>query len=359
MIHRLSRIVLAATVAALLGAPSAVFGATATLTAGTVAPPSGTTATSFSFSVRYDGDGKFEASAVTATVAGSSISLRLGSGTPLLGTWQAASRLPAGSWTVAFTATAAHGPQPSPLTGPLVRVTALIAAPTQTATLKASPITTPTTAVNEAGTPAPAPSAVPMPAPATTNAATPSPAADVASAGPSAEPSLAATTSGSMQPRTSNPVTTVVAPAAASPSATSAGAPSSTQAVRPQGSPSEPALAGLFGDDPQHPTPSIAFYVLAATAATTAGGAVILLLWRRRGDAPDAAPVSTPALGTATLPTRSIHGRHLEQADDPILESMGLNHPRERSRGRPTIRASASQVHRGPGVREPQPRGRR
>jgi hypothetical protein len=129
--------------------------------------------------------------------------------------------------------------------------------------------------------------------------------------------------------------------------------------VQPQSSPSESALTGLFGDDPQHPTPSIAFYVLAGVAATTAGGAVILLLWRRRSEATEAAPVSIAAPSGASLPTRRIHGRQLEQADDPILESMGLNRPRERSRGRPTMRASASQVHRGPGVREPQPRGRR
>jgi hypothetical protein len=358
MIRHLSRIVLAATVAALLGAPSAVVGATTGLTAGSVAPPSGTTATTFTFSVRYDGGGRFEASAVTATVAGSSISLKLSSGTTLLGTWQAASKLPAGSWTVTFEATAARGPQPSPLSGPLVRVTGLVTAPTQTVTLKESPATVPTSVVSEAGTPAPTPSAVSMPAPTTAGAAAPSSAA-AASPGPTAAPSHAATISGSMQPRTSNPVAPAGAPAATSPGITSAGAPSSTQVVRPRSSPSQSALAGLFGDDPQHPTPSIAFYLLVAMAATTAGGALILLLWRRRDEAPEAAPVPIAPAPSAALPTRSIRGRHLEQADDPILESMGLNRPAERSGRRATMRASASQVHRGPGVREPQPRGRR
>jgi hypothetical protein len=358
MIRHLSRIVLAATVAALLGAPSAVFGATTALTAGSVAPPSGTTATTFTFSVRYDGGGRFEASAVTATVAGSSISLKLSSGTTLLGTWQAASKLPAGSWTVTFVATAARGPQPSPLSGPLIRVTGLVTAPTQTATLKESPATVPTSVVSEAVTPAPTPSAVSMPAPTTAGAAAPSSAA-AASPGPTAAPSHAATISGSMQPRTSNPVAPAGAPAATSPGITSAGAPSSTQVVRPRSSPSQSALAGLFGDDPQHPTPSIAFYLLVAMAATTAGGALILLLWRRRDEAPEAAPVPIAPAPSAALPTRSIRGRHLEQADDPILESMGLNRPAERSGRRATMRASASQVHRGPGVREPQPRGRR
>jgi hypothetical protein len=162
-----------------------------------------------------------------------------------------------------------------------------------------------------------------------------------------------------MQPRTSNPVAPAGAPAATSPGITSAGAPSSTQVVRPRSSPSQSALAGLFGDDPQHPTPSIAFYLLVAMAATTAGGALILLLWRRRDEAPEAAPVPIAPAPSAALPTRSIRGRHLEQADDPILESMGLNRPAERSGRRATMRASASQVHRGPGVREPQPRGRR
>jgi hypothetical protein len=129
--------------------------------------------------------------------------------------------------------------------------------------------------------------------------------------------------------------------------------------VRPGSSPSQSALTGLFGDDPQHPTPSIAFYLLVAMAATTGGGALVLLLWRRRDEAPEAAPVPIAPAPSATPPTRSVRGRHLEQADDPILESMGLNRPAERSGGRATTRASASQVHRGPGVREPQPRGRR
>ncbi|HET8586507.1 MAG TPA: hypothetical protein VFM74_01400, partial [Candidatus Limnocylindria bacterium] len=97
-------------------------------------------------------------------------------------------------------------------------------------------------------------------------------------------------------------------------------------------------------------------YILGAIAAITAFGAFVLLLWRR-GDDDDDMRAPLPAAGPAarrTLTPRSLRRGRQEQANDPILESMGLNEGTDSSK----LAVSASQVHRGPGVRDPQPRRR-
>ncbi len=377
MKRRFSLIVLAATVAALLGAPSAVFGASTTLSAGTVSPGSGTTTTSFVFSVRYDGGGKFKASAVCASVAGKTLTLGLASGTALLGTYRGVSRLPAGSWTVTFSASTSQGPAPSSLAGPSVSVAG--PTPTPLPTLTIVPTTQPISSIDQVIEPPPASASAPVPMPVATAqpvavasdaplasaAAVTAPASDVTGASTAPETAPVGALGGTSGDGASSPAT---APRTSAPSetGTASGTPTGTsgsnQDLRPTNSPSALPLAGLLGDDPQHPTPSFAFYLLAAIAATTAGGAIVLLLWRQRSDSEEPLPAAASGAvsmgpGSDTPVMRTLRGSHLEQADDPILEAMGLNH----SPNRPPAasRAPGSQVHRGPGVRDPQKRGRR
>jgi hypothetical protein len=100
-------------------------------------------------------------------------------------------------------------------------------------------------------------------------------------------------------------------------------------------------------------------YILGAIAAATAFGAFVLLLWRRRDDEEDVPAVATPlaapsAVAPSKLGPRAMRRGRSEQANDPILESMGLNEGTDASK----ITVNASQVHRGPGVREPRRRRR-
>ncbi|HEU5057102.1 MAG TPA: hypothetical protein VFU21_11280, partial [Kofleriaceae bacterium] len=99
------------------------------------------------------------------------------------------------------------------------------------------------------------------------------------------------------------------------------------------------------------------------TAAIAVLGFLFLIPWRRRRE-PEPAAEGVRAGGVNAAPladtvtARSVRRARLEQANDPILESMGLNPEVRNGQGRPSA-AAASQVHRGPGVREPQPSGRR
>ena len=105
--------------AALLGAPSSASAAGNELHDPAITPTSGSTTTVFAVSVRYDG--KFQATAVTAELAGLKLPMSLAEGTPLAGTWVASSPLPAGRWTLAITAVAERGNVAS-VSGPTVTV---------------------------------------------------------------------------------------------------------------------------------------------------------------------------------------------------------------------------------------------
>jgi hypothetical protein len=145
----------AALLAAVLTAAPAPAHAASVLSNGSVTPASGTTATSFAFSVDYNSSNPVQnARAVWADVAGDTVQLALVSGNTHDGTWTGRSTLPVGSWAVTFHATTSTDPQPDPLAGPIVNV---VQAPT--------PAPTPTPQPTPAPTPTPRPTAAPTPRP--------------------------------------------------------------------------------------------------------------------------------------------------------------------------------------------------
>ena len=101
------------------------------MSAAKVLPATGTTETRFVFSVAFIGRDGLRANRVVAQVANRTVDLGLFSGRADDGVWEAAARLPAGSWPVTFEATAAEG-SISSLAGPTVVVSAVpafVAAP--------------------------------------------------------------------------------------------------------------------------------------------------------------------------------------------------------------------------------------
>ena len=88
---------------------------------GSVQPGSGTTSTTFVFSVRYRSAGE-RADSVTAVAGNVVIPLSLISGQPADGRYRGSASLPEGSWDVVFQAAVAKGNDPS-LGGPTVTVT--------------------------------------------------------------------------------------------------------------------------------------------------------------------------------------------------------------------------------------------
>ena len=86
-----------------------------------VAPGSGTTGTSFTFSVHYASTQGQVAQRVVALSSGWSVELILSAGTSTDGTYIGARTLPAGSWPVEFRAVS-QGKDPLPISGPTVTV---------------------------------------------------------------------------------------------------------------------------------------------------------------------------------------------------------------------------------------------
>jgi len=131
-----------------------------------VSPRTGTPATTFVFSVTYDG--RDPASSVVAIVAGQTVSLALVSGTTTSGAYSGASQLAAGTWTVTFSADASRGNDPTAGGG-----TVQVNAPTPIPTPVPTPVPTPPpVVVIPAPTPPPAggatapPQSSPTPLPA-------------------------------------------------------------------------------------------------------------------------------------------------------------------------------------------------
>ena len=128
------------------------------LTNGNVAPSSGTTATTFTFSVDYVSTPPQprDAISVRAEFSGPTtlapLALTL-SGGPRDGTWSGSRTLPAGTWTVEFHAVLESGPPPTPESGGTVVVTQ---APTPAPTPTPPPTPTP-----RPPTPTPAPTPIP------------------------------------------------------------------------------------------------------------------------------------------------------------------------------------------------------
>lgn len=125
------------------------------LSNGGAAPSSGTTATTFVFTVDYSGT----PASVTASVANLTVPMNLVSGVETDGTFRGSAKLPAGRWRITFNANAAHGKDASPLVGPVVTVSALA-----TPQPSVAPTASPTAALTPVPTPAPPPlTATPLP----------------------------------------------------------------------------------------------------------------------------------------------------------------------------------------------------
>ena len=169
--------------------------AASVLSNGIVAPTSGTTADSFTFSVDYASSDPIQpAQAVWADVGSVTVTLHKVSGTAHDGTWQGTSTLPAGSWPVTFHATTSIDAQPAPIDGPIVTVTqAPIPTPLPTPRPTARPTPTPSP-------PSPGPISPPVfdqPTPPPDNAASDEPS-----------PSSSGTDAASTQPPTKDPAST-------------------------------------------------------------------------------------------------------------------------------------------------------
>jgi hypothetical protein len=211
---RMRILVVLATFAALLGAPSIASGAGSSLGSPSVSPTNGSVTTLFTMRVTYDGE--FPAIAVTVAVAGLHLPLVLISGSAEQGTWSASSILPAGTWTPTFSAVPLQGNSDT-VSGAIISV---VGAPTIGAT-PAPTVTTPMpTRVNEPD------SEVPLGSEDPGTGVDPAPADDLGGASPSAD----------AEPVGSTP--------ASPPGAGQVGASSGAEPVRSEGSTSSPAAAG-------------------------------------------------------------------------------------------------------------------
>ena len=166
------RVLAAALLALSLASAPAPARAVSVLTDGSVTPASGTTATTFTFSVHYTSDDSptRPAQAVWAQVGGVTVTLAKVSGSAHDGTWQGSATLPAGTRQVTFHASTSADPQPEPLAGPMITVTAPPPTPTPSPSPRptAAPTPRPPTPPPPINPP-PAPVPVPQPTPAPTD----------------------------------------------------------------------------------------------------------------------------------------------------------------------------------------------
>jgi hypothetical protein len=366
MTRRVRLLVLATCLTALLGAPSVVFGAAPTrLYDASVSPRSGTTSTLFTIRTQFDGGGKFTAGRVVATVGGKRLTLSRLSGTDLAGTWEARSTLPAGAWVVVFETLPDAGPSAA-LTGPMVRVSAATPIPTAkpTPTMKPTPTPSPSTTAGDGAPAKPDPTPLTAPAPGSPALPAGSSEPETATGGTAGDDSsddggaeAAPSSGGSNDNDRGTTREPDKKPVATSPAADRGGAGGSTD-IQASGSPTESAAAAAPIDGSGTVNDGMVVYLIGAMAAVAAFGFFLVLARRRRDEEEPlaAAAAPTPSRAPAPLATRTIRRGRLEQANDPILESMGLNKPSDP----PAVRrpTAAGEVQRGPGVREPQPRRR-
>lgn len=271
------------------------------LDGGSVTPGSGTTQTTFTFTVAYSSEKDFPATSVVALVAGRSVQLQLVSGSAIAGMYLGSATLAAGTWPVTFEAQAAQGPAAS-VGGPTIAVSA--------------PPSPPTPQPVPAATPAPPP---PVPLPNVPVTAAPQSQA----LQPSAIPSEADLTPGgsptpTVSPRPDPSGDESESPASAGPSTTG---------------PTESATPGFVGGLSSPATSDGSDSTLQWLTIIGAGAAAVLLLiwWRRRGEG-EAIPVADTAPGADPRPiSLSAHARARQRqaaqgahSEDPILQAMGV-----------------------------------
>jgi hypothetical protein len=307
-----------AMLAALVMAPSSLFAAAPNeLRSPAITPLAGTTATLFELSVGYSGDDP--ANAVTATVAGKTVALRLSSGSSRDGTWTEGTLLPVGSWMVTFRANASQGRDPKPLIfGPII-VSPGVTQPPST------PITSQPSDGTEPGETSPTVEPKPR------GSAAPSSSGNPAQAGASTEPSGGAAAAASKGPSASEPKhgeaprdRTAGARGSSSPDGGAAPAQPTASAGTDTGGGSQAVgreLAGMV----------LLFGIGGVAAVALLGAAWILIATRRDRAEPSVAALPTldPAV-PATSPLPSVERRarrraRLRPSDDPILAALGLH----------------------------------
>ena len=286
------RLVAAAVLWLAVVAPGPVAGASNALTAGKVMPATGTTETSFAFSVTYTSPQGFPATRVVARTASRTVELVLFSGSAADGAWRGTSRLPAGSWPVTFEATAAQGKNPT-LAGPTVTVTAV-------------PATTPPTATPRA-TAAPAPP-------------TPTPAVPAAAAPPTPAPQpVVPAPAGSSAPGLVSPSAQASPSGAASPASPGAGG--GVVVGTPGGAVTPAARADEVADGP----PWTLLMVAAAVIALIAGIWLLGLVGRRRrsrGGPTSEVPPVPPVVVAAAPAARPLAEWELASLDDEPIGTV-------------------------------------
>jgi len=337
-----------AIIAALFGAPTNVSAAGNELSSAQAGPGSGTTATTFTFKVTYDG--RFPATSVTTSVAGRALAMIRVSGSPSSGTWSASTTLPAGTWPVTFSAVPERGNNAS-LAGPTVMVTAAVTPPPK-ATPKA--------------TPAPTPARTPEPLPdgnTSTTGTTPQPA-----------PGDSAPGDGGIVPPGNDD--TIPAPRASDANGnppdgggaelSGDGAPAATGRIAPS-SEAAPAVGRTTSGTDDDATPAtdgllnmVLLVGLSGVAAVALIGVAMMLAGRRRDHDHEAAvPAAASFAARATrsspdaTPDAAMERRMLRQSrvrmtDDPIVAALGIGNDDDDRR---RARRKAGQVSRGPGER--------
>ncbi len=333
-------ILVLAILAALLGAPSSVFAARNSLSAPSVTPATGTTATTYTFRISYDG---FPAIGVRVAVAGRSIGLSLVSGSTSHGAWSASARLPAGTWSTSFGAEVERGNAPI-LAGPQIIVRA-VATATPTAATPSVGTTTPPSAPDPGTKPGGAdPGDIPAPAPtfkAEPVEASPAPTEPVgAPAEASARPSegdapVVLGTPGA------GPVATSAAGSESGPS-TGAGhgtsspnqglvqdAPDPSRNAMPAAPTAPPEPDDHDARLPSRPDEPISLALaagLCGIAAVALIGVALLLLGRRRAEHDDDPIVTATDAGEASarLKRRALRRARLQIEDDPIVAALGI-----------------------------------
>jgi len=163
---------LAVTLLLTLAVPAPAQAARNTLSNPTASPLSGTTSTTFTFTVHYEG----AAASVTATIAGRTLPMGVVAGTSSNGTFAVSTTLPVGSWPVTFVATARGNP--ADLVGPTVTVMST-ATPRPTTGATPPPATAP-----------PTPPPTPQPPPITATPLPPTPPSTTASPVGSGSPDI-------------------------------------------------------------------------------------------------------------------------------------------------------------------------
>jgi len=208
------RVLAAALLAFSIASAPSLVRAASTLSDGSVTPTSGTTATTFTFSVDYTSTGSptRPAQAVWAQVGGVTATLVKVSGSAHDGTWRGTATLPAGTWLVTFHATTSSDPQPEPLPGPMVTVTQPPPTPTPSPTPQPTATSAPPTPAPTPAPPTRSPSTNPTPRPLPTPQLTPPPIdGDDATRGRTPSPSPTPSASGSARSRTPAPTPTPTA----------------------------------------------------------------------------------------------------------------------------------------------------